>query len=242
MNDTPSPDDGAPVKVRKAERTRQRILDTSLRLFREVGYEATTMRRIATEAEVSLGNAYYYFRSKDHLIQEYYGQAHREHLVACRSLLEEETDLRARLAGVLHAKIATSEPYHRFAGQLFRTAADPTSPLSPFSPESAPVRTEATELMARIVDESETRVPKVLRPELPNLLWLYLMGIILFWIHDASEGAERTHRLIERTVDIVVRLISLARLPVLRPLVQTAVSLTQELRQLAAPALPEASS
>ena len=37
---------------------------TALRLFRERGYEATTMRAIAKEAGVSVGNAYYYFGSK----------------------------------------------------------------------------------------------------------------------------------------------------------------------------------
>ena len=40
-----------------------------MRLFRENGYEATTMRAIAKEAGVATGNAYYYFGSKEELIQ-----------------------------------------------------------------------------------------------------------------------------------------------------------------------------
>ena len=223
-------------KPRKADRTRRRILETALRLFREHGYEGTTMRAIATEADVSLGNAYYYFKSKEHLIQGYYGRSHAEHLVACVDVLESESDLRERLRGVLYAKIETSQPYHRFAGQLFKTAADPASPLSPFSPESAPVRREATELMALVVEGSDARVSSELGAELPNLLWLYLMGIILFWIHDGSDGCARTYRLIDRTVDIVVRLINLSSLPPMRPLVRGALSLTSELRELSVPA------
>ena len=54
-------DDG--VVETKSARTRSAIIDAALRLFRERGYEATTMRAIAAEAGVSVGNAYYYFDS-----------------------------------------------------------------------------------------------------------------------------------------------------------------------------------
>ncbi len=217
-------------RTAKGLRTRRQILDTALRLFRERGYEEATMRAIAAEAGVSLGNAYYYFSSKEHLIQAYYARSHDEHLVACAGVLERETALKARLAGVMRAKIDTSMPYHRFAGQLFKTAGDPESPLSPFSDESGPVRREATELMAQVVEGSTAKVPAELAAELPNLLWLYLMGIILFWIHDDSPGCERTYALVKRTVEIVSRLIALSNLPPLRPLVRTTLALLAELR------------
>ncbi len=223
-----------PKKPRKSECTRRKILETALGLFRQHGFSGTTMRAIASEAGVSLGNAYYYFKSKDHLIQAYYGRSHAEHLEACAELLQSETDLEKRLAGVVRAKIETSEPYHRFAGQLFKTAADPASPLNPFSPESMPVRVEATELMALVVEGSNVKPSKQLSPELPNLLWLYLMGIILFWIHDGSAGCQRTYRLIDRTSEVVVRLIKLSSLKLMRPIVRSALDLTTELRQLAA--------
>ena len=50
--------------------TRGLVVETALRLFREEGYEATTMRRIASEAGLSPSNAYYYFSGKDELVQE----------------------------------------------------------------------------------------------------------------------------------------------------------------------------
>ena len=52
--------------------TKALVLATALRLFRERGYAATTMRAIAQEAGVATGNAYYHFASKDHLVQELY--------------------------------------------------------------------------------------------------------------------------------------------------------------------------
>ena len=63
----------------KGEQTRQAIAEAALRLFREHGYEATTMRAIAKEAGVATGNAYYYFGSKEELIHAYYARNHTEH-------------------------------------------------------------------------------------------------------------------------------------------------------------------
>ncbi|MCZ9338186.1 TetR/AcrR family transcriptional regulator, partial [Streptomyces sp. TRM76130] len=53
------PGDGAHLS--KSEQTRALILETAMRLFQERGYDRTTMRAIAQEAGVSVGNAYYYF-------------------------------------------------------------------------------------------------------------------------------------------------------------------------------------
>ena len=204
--------------TQKGEQTRARILEVALALFLERGYDRATMREIAKQAGVSLGSAYYYFRSKEHLIQGYYAQSHRDHLQACRQILEQEKTLENRLKKVLDAKIVTSEPYHQFAGTLFKTAADPNSPLSPFSPESQPTRRQATQLMAEVVEGSDVKAPDGLAKELPNLLWLYLMGVILFWIHDRSPGCTRTFLLIDHTSRLVAKLIRLARNPLLRPL------------------------
>lgn len=224
--------DGRPTQ--KAEKTRQRILDTALRLFQERGYEGTTMRAVASEAGVALGNAYYYFKSKEHLVQGFYARMHEEHLAACLPALEKERDLGKRLELLLVTKIETSEPYHRFSGLLFKTAADPKSPLNPFSAESSPVRAEATGLFDTVLDGSSARILADLRTKLPELLWLFEMSVILFWIHDESKNRARTRRLIARTVEIVTKLISVASFPLMKPLRKSALDLVDELRAEAA--------
>jgi AcrR family transcriptional regulator len=218
-------------KTGKGEQTRAVILETALEMFRERGYEETTMRAIAERAGVALGNAYHYFHSKDHLIQAFYGRTHEEHVRASLAALEKEKDLKARLLLVMKAKVETIEPYHQFAGVLFKTAADPRSPLNPFSEKSDPVRRESIELFREVIEGSSARLPKDLLRELPYLLWVYHMGVILFWIHDPSPRRARTHRLIEGTVAIVSRLISLASNPLMRPLRTSALRLVAELRE-----------
>ncbi|MDA1195514.1 MAG: TetR family transcriptional regulator, partial [Planctomycetota bacterium] len=206
----------------KGEATRARILDAAVELLRERGYDKTTMRAISRAASVSLGSAYHYFESKEHLIQAWYGRSLAEHVKAAEKVLAEETDFRKRLVGVMRAKIDSSEPYHRFAGVLFKTAADPKSPLNPFSPASGPVRADATALFEEVVRGAKLKVPADLRAELPRMLWMYQMGIILFWIHDDSPKRVRTHKFIEGTGGLVARLVKLASNPLLAPLRKTA--------------------
>jgi AcrR family transcriptional regulator len=200
----------------KGEQTRRVIAEAAMRLFRENGYEATTMRAIAAEAGVATGNAYYYFDSKEELIQEYYARNQADHAAACRAVLYGETRLGPRIRGVLRALIDVQAPYHGFAARLYKHAAEPASPLSPFSKESSPTRDAAITLYAEVVSGARIRVPASLRARLPELLWLYSMGIVLYWVHDTSPGCEKTYRLIDSTAPIAERLIRLARLPVLR--------------------------
>src|SRR4026207_36460 len=180
-------------KTLKGDQTKALILQTALEIFHERGYEETTMRAIADKAGVSLGNAYYYFHSKEYLIQAFYQRLHDDHLAAALPALEKKDPLKARLLTVMRLRIDVMKPYHQFAGVLFKTAAHPESPLNPFSDESDPVREASIELFAKVIEGTKSRIPKELKAELPYLLWIYQMGIVLFWIHDPSRNHRRTY-------------------------------------------------
>ena len=64
------------------------ILSVSNRLFLRDGYQATTMRKIAQEAEVSPGLATYFFKSKRH--------------IAVRVLQTYLSDLRSRVSAAVN--------------------------------------------------------------------------------------------------------------------------------------------
>ena len=85
-----------------------------------------------------------------------------------------------------------------------------------------------------LATRGDVTIPKDLAPELPRLLWLYHMGIILFWIHDSSNKRSRTYRLIDQTVDLLDKLISLASNPLMRPVRKRALKLVADLRDLEA--------
>jgi AcrR family transcriptional regulator len=219
-----------PGLTARAEQTRGAIVEAAQRLFRERGYDAATMRAIASAAGVSAGNAYYYFSSKEDLIQEFYLRSHAEHSAACRDLLDRDDDFGARLRGTVRSLIDVLNPYHAFAASFYKNAAEPTSPLSPFSKESSSARDASIALYREVVAGSSARIERELQTELPELLWLYSLGVVLFWVYDTSPGRARTYRLIDATVPLVDRLISLARVPVLRGTSRELVALIQDLR------------
>ncbi len=219
------------TKTVKGDQTKALILETALEMFRERGYDNTTMRAVAEKAGVSLGNAYYYFRSKEYLIQAFYQRLHDSHIEVALPALEHEKTLKTRLLTAMRTKIDTMKPYHQFAGVLFKTAANPESPLNPFAGDSDPVRQQAIELFEKVLEGTTARIPKDLKAELPYLLWVYSMGIVLFWIHDSSPKHRRTYRMIDHTVDLLDKLIHLASNPFMRPLRKQALRMVEEIKE-----------
>jgi AcrR family transcriptional regulator len=212
----------------RGDKTRAAILQAAVELMAERGYEATTMRDVARRAGVSLGNAYYYFESKEHLVQAFYLRRHEAHASAAAEALATEKKLEARLRAALRAHLESMAPYHRIAGALFRNAADPESPLNPFGRDSADVRERAIALFGQVVDGSRDRLPTDLRAALPRLLWLLHLGVVLFWIHDRSAGRRRTFRLVDSACSFVGILVPAASLPFTGSLRRRGIALLDE--------------
>jgi len=201
----------------KSDATRGRILEAALQLFRDRGFGATTMREIAESAGVATGAAYYYFDSKDAIVLAFYDQAQQDMTARLEELLAGSRNLVERLRGILQVKLDYFEPSRRFLGAL-SVHTDPNHPLSPFSAQTREIRENDMRFFERAVDSSHVRVPDDLRTYLPRLLWMYQMGMILFWIYDRSAGQKKTQALIDKSLEVVVRLIKLASLPLTRPL------------------------
>jgi AcrR family transcriptional regulator len=174
------------------------------------------MRAIAAAAGVAVGNTYHYFPSKDHLVHAFYERVHVERVAACAEALQKERTLRERLRVAMRARLDVIRPYHAVSATLFRTAADPTSPLNPFSDASAPVRRACIEFWREVVEGSSARLAPDVRSTLPYLLWLYELGVVLFWLHDRSPEQRRTEEFVTDTSDSIVRLLALANLPGVR--------------------------
>ncbi|MCZ2528105.1 TetR/AcrR family transcriptional regulator, partial [Streptomyces sp. HB2AG] len=206
------------------EQTRALILHTAMRLFQERGYDRTTMRAVAKEAGVSVGNAYYYFASKEYLIQGFYDRMTHEHTEAARKALAGHRDFGERLRIALETWLDCAEPYHEFAAQFFRNAADPDSPLSPFSDESHPARATSVDLYREVLMGSDL-APKLdaeLAGLLPDILWLHQMAVVLYWVFDRTPGCVRTREFTARSGPLVARITNLSRYRVFRPIVRDA--------------------
>lgn len=208
----------------RSTETRARILAAAIELFRSHGFEETTMREIAGAAGVATGAAYYYFDSKDAIVLAFYDQSQKEMEPLLEQALEDAHTLAERLTVLLGVKLSYFEPNRKLLAAL-AARADPEHPVSPFSIQTREIRERDMGFFARVLAGSGTRVPPDLQPHLPRILWIYQMGLILFWVYDRSTAQRRTHALIGKSVPIVARLVKLASSPLMRPVRRMVVEL-----------------
>jgi AcrR family transcriptional regulator len=210
--------------VKKSEETRTRILEAALAVFRERGFSDSTMRQIAARAHVAVGAAYYYFDSKDAIVMAFYERSQSEMAPATEVNLAGCKTLEERLRCVISYKFDYFQPNRRLLGAL-SAHADPHHPLSPFGHQTAIIREQDVALFERAVADSKVKLPRRILPYLPRLLWLYQMGLILFWVYDGSSEQRRTAILFEKTLKMVLLTLRFANLPVLLPMHRLAADL-----------------
>lgn len=210
----------------KGEQTRKQIFSSALELFRERGFDATTMQAIAAHAGVVKSAAYYYFPSKEALIQAYYEsvQAAQERL--CAELFATTKDLKTRLVTALHSKFDLTKDDRNLLGVVFRYTGEPHHPLSCLGPGTAEIRRRSTLVFQDAI--AEEKLPQDLRVLLPLALWALQMGLLVMFLYDDSANQQRTRRMADGALNLTLKLLGLAKLAILKPIRKTVLELLQQ--------------
>jgi AcrR family transcriptional regulator len=212
----------------KAEITELKILDAALNMFRTKGFDEATMRDVATAAGVATGAAYYYYPSKDAIVLAFYQRSCVEMQPRIENAVAKSSrKLEDRLKALIHAKLEYFAPYRGVLRALLKNGADPAHPLSPFSQNNKSIRAVDIAWFQTILGDCGVRIPEDLEPHLPDVLWMFQMGVIYFWITDDSHGQRRTDRLLALGARIVTSLLKIAGLPLTRPLRKVAIELIE---------------
>ena len=214
------------MKTKKSEETRSRILEAALTVFRERGFESATMREIASVAEVAVGAAYYYFESKEAIVMAFYERSQAEMAPRIEAMISRSKQLEPQLRTIISTKFECFAPNRRLLGAL-SAHADPEHPLSPFSEQTEAIRLEDLSFFERAVATSNVKLPSNLTFYLPRLLWMYQMGLLLFWVYDRSAEQRRTMILYDKTLKMMMVALKLAGIPLLRPLHKLAAELLE---------------
>jgi AcrR family transcriptional regulator len=221
----------------KAQLTRSHLLSTALRVFRERGLEAATMRDLAAAAGASLGSAYYYFPSKEAIIQAYYDDVQAEHARrVTATLAEKNLDLKDRLRAAFHAKLDILQGDRKLLSALFRYTGEPQHPLSALGDATRKNRQQSMSVFLAALGEE--RLPDDIRTVLPSGLWALHMGIILYFIYDESPEQQRTRQLVDGALTLVVRILALVRLSLLKPVRGSILTLLRDAGLLPEPDSP----
>jgi AcrR family transcriptional regulator len=185
----------------KAEHTRQRIYDTAIRLFKERGYDNTTMREIATEADCSLGLAYKYFESKEDIVVHLY----RELAVHVANYIGQlpPAPMSQRFFDTMQEILRTVAPYRGAWVGIFGAAMNPTSPVSVLGDRMFDLRAQMRIGLEGLVSGASD-APKLAEQTraLGLLLYVAHLLLLLFWIADRSAENRLTQQMLELARDL----------------------------------------
>ena len=151
----------------------------------------------------------------------FYQQSQEQMAPELDRILAASRTFEARLRGIIGLKFEYFSPNRTLVGTL-SAHIDPEHPLSPFSHATAEIRNQDVAFFARAVTESGIRLPPSISPYLPRLLWLYQMGLLLFWVFDRSPHQANTSLLFNKTLAMMLLALKWSGLPLLRPLFRPA--------------------
>ena len=105
-------------RAQRTENTRRRILDASVNLFMEQGYEKTTTRQILNEVGILNGSLYNIYKSKEDIFSDIVINALEEAMRHASDSLPENTPIRVRLAYIFHMQLYFAARSQRIAELL----------------------------------------------------------------------------------------------------------------------------
>lgn len=169
--------DTGSLRERNRQRTYKRIMHAAAALFREQGYDRTTMDEIAAKAEVSRATLFNYFHSKDSLLIPFVDGVIKERIQPdTEAFLESKPPVAAALrflfTGVYHEVLSISDMDTALKREILR----------PRAPEDHPQQSPFVDLLVQIMrygqqrGEIRTDMTAVKLAEYLNALY----GVLLF--------------------------------------------------------------
>jgi AcrR family transcriptional regulator len=195
-------------RERNKEQTRKKIVAAALQLFNAKGYDATTTKQIAKKAGIAEGTVFNYFETKDDIALHFFEQEVDHAIAAVRSKPSlRKRPLEEKLFALIQSQIEFLTPHEKFIGAAFVHALRPSSKLA-FSIRAMALRTRYIAFVQELIDES---LPNGRTNSLvwmaPQVFWIYYLGVLLYWLHDTSEGKQQTLAFLDRSLDAGVAML-----------------------------------
>lgn len=95
--------------MKKGEKRKQELLQIAYRMFISRGYENTSVDEIIEEAGIAKGTFYYYFETKEQLLEEVIGMMIDRETEAAAQILAAEIPVSQKIAGIISSFRPTQE-------------------------------------------------------------------------------------------------------------------------------------
>jgi AcrR family transcriptional regulator len=204
---------------------RDRLYAIAIRLIAERGYEATTLREIAKEADVSVGLLYRYFPSKQAVVIALYDQLSTEY--ARRAATIGAGRWRDRFLFALNTSLEVLAPHQQALRALTPVlVGDPEEGI--FAAGTAFSRLRVQRVFEEAVAGASDAPKPPLADALGRLLYLVHLAVLLWWLLDKSANQRATAALVTLTRQLLPSLALTLRAPPVRRFVIAIDELVQE--------------
>jgi AcrR family transcriptional regulator len=197
----------------QGEAAKDRLYATAIRMIGERGYEQTTLREIAKEADVSVGLLYRYFPGKQAVIIALYEELTTDY--ARKAAHMKPGRWRDRFMFALETSLAVLQP-HRVALRALTPVlvGDPHDGV--FAAGTAFSRGRVQRVFEEAVSGASDAPPPQLAAALGRLLYLAHLAVLLWWLLDRSGAQRATIGLVALTKQLLPSAALAIRLPSVR--------------------------
>ena len=194
-------------RAENKEATRRAIVRAALTLFQTRGFDETTTKAIAKKAGVAEGTVFNYFRTKEDIALHFFNEELDHAIAAVRSNPRlTKAPLEEKLFALVQSQFEYLAPYERFIGAAVVHALRPASRLGPLSTSSQLLHLRYAEFVEQLMNESlPGQDHSLARLFGPRAFSLFYLGMLLYWLHDSSEGKEDTLAFLDRSLTLGVK-------------------------------------
>ncbi len=188
-------------RERKKEATRLHVIEEAMKLFREQGFDGTTMEQVASQADVSKATLYKYFPVKEAIVAGYWKLSVSKKNDLFPRLLDSIPDTKGRLVAVFLSAAATFKSEPEFAHIQFKYQFQKMGE----QPLSGETRSGFEEFLEKLLKQGQKQGD--IREDIPvsdmasHLLFLFT-STCLFWFADPDIFP--LEKRLNQTVDIFI--------------------------------------
>jgi AcrR family transcriptional regulator len=214
-----------PGRTAGGEAKRQRLYETAIALIGERGYQAATLRDVATRAGVSPALLYRYFPNKRSVVLALYDEL--SETFAQQAAAMPRGRWRERFVFALELSLRALGP-HRVTLRALAPVMAGDSEEGVFAHKTAFSRTRVQGIFREAVVSATDAPKRPLAESLGHLLYLAHLGVILWWLLDRSPGQRATKALVALIRQLLPSAALTLRLPPVRGFVRSADALIRE--------------
>jgi len=192
------------VSKKQQQKTRLKLIASAVEIISEKGFRATTMKAIATHAEVGIATIYNYFPNKDKILYAYFEEQYiklAEQLSKVKGF--DEYELNEQIQLLIETSLENLLEDREFVKEAAYLAV--FSPLSSFN-DSRQARSifldTAKDIWNQHIEKNGREIPMT-QDWMLLMFWEYYLGIVAYWLKDESENFNHTTQLIDKTSEII---------------------------------------